>query len=251
MTSTLSDFADFIRERVFGVDTNRLVKLRSLPETSGPVYCKVFFTKSKDVKPIKLNDAKKSVAFTLGPESAVDIVERPLWRWLIRAGLTPQELSENKRSGKQAWLLLFEPPKDVFVQPAHWEGIIDYVTHYHPSVAMAVYTHAIRVRQMCVSELEKELGFRFHTCLSDPNLFMSEERLRSRFPEHHLPPSVAETRLFLYCQLSLDQNFFGDGFVRQFDHQRGAKEYIMPNLDLIGDNFQLIPFTYDIPNVID
>ncbi|XP_075257341.1 uncharacterized protein LOC142349573 isoform X2 [Convolutriloba macropyga] len=247
----IRDFADYIREKVFGIDTNRLVRLTSLPKATSPVYCKVYFTSSKAVKPVKLNDAKKAVAFTLGHESSVDILERPLWRWLMRAGLTPKELSAHKQKGDQAWLLLIQTPRDVVVQPAHWEGIIDYVQHYHPSVYMAVYTHAFRVRQTPLTEFEKDLGFRFNTCLNDSNLFMSEARLRNRFPERHLPASIAETRLFLYCQLCLDDKFFGDGFVRQFDHQRGAKEYIMPNLDLVGDNFELIPFTYDIPATFD
>ena len=247
----LSDFADYIRENVFNIDTNRLVKFQSMPRVTNPVYCKVFFTKSKAVKPLKLNDVKKSVAFALGPESSADILERPLWRWLMRAGLTPSELMAHKKNNDQAWLLLFQVPKEIFVQPAHWEGIIDYVQYYYPSVYMAVYTHAFRVRQLPLSEFEKDLGFRFDRCSNDSELFMTESKLLQRYPDLHLPPSVAETRLFLYCQLSLDDKFFGDGFVRQHDHSRGAKEYIMPNLDLIGDHVELIPFNYEIPASFD
>ena len=175
----LHDFADYIREEVFNIDTKRLVKLKSLPKVEDPVYCTVLFTNSASQKPAKLNDAKKSVGFTLGHESSVELVEKPLWHWLMRAGLTPQELVANMKAKKQAWLVLFQTKPETFVQPAHWEGVIDYVQHYYPDVYMPVHSHAFKVRQQPLKEFEKQLGFRFDSTLNDPKLFMSYEKLKA------------------------------------------------------------------------
>ena len=248
---TLHDFADYIRENVFDMDTNRIVRMKNMPELDDPVYCTVLFTNSASQKPAKLNDPKKAVGFSLGNESSIEILKKPLWRWLMMAGLDPRDLLANKNAKKQAWLVLFQTKPETFVQPAHWEGVIDFVQHYYPDVYMPVHAHAFKVRHQSLSEFEKELGFRFDTTLDDPNLFMSYDKLKGLFPEQHLPPSVAETRLFLYCQMCLDQTFYGDGFVRQWDHSRGARQYLMPNLDLKGDNFELIPFKYDVPAYFD
>eukprot|EP01040_Poterioochromonas_malhamensis_P008300 gene8300-8977_t len=195
------------------------------------------------------NTPGRRSAFIFGPDSLLRLLQLPPYEFLLTLGLGSDYLWFIQKKRKfPSLMILFDPQTDVACSSCDWEGIAQFISTVYPEASEEVNRHLPALKACHVKEIEEMGGVSFAECLlfaeNNPDFLSFPQFLR--LPR---PTSLAEVRLFLYCELRLLIEFSGTGMMPP---PALGKEYIVPNFQFsqIQHRVDVIPYEFRIPTAV-
>lgn len=181
------------------------------------------------------DDPDRRVVFLVNAETCVNLIGLSGYEVCITIGWLADYTRDKVNAGYRFAFVTF-PENECKL--GTWDNVLDEVEALYPEVARKLAKHRAALRKMTTSsikEIEGRLGYRFIDAdknKSDPR-FMTIARYAAA------ADTADSARAFLYHTVHLKELFYGDGWTRNNQGQRGCEEFIMgarPMNDL-GEHF--------------
>ena len=169
------------------------------------------------------DEPDRRIVFLLDSEGLSELPGKSGYEMLIHVGHTPTDIYRRVvEQGKQFKLAVFALSQAVRL--ADWQGVIETVSEAYPEHAPALTRNRFALEHFSLAEIEKQAGFKFSDVTSADPRYMSSQRFAQS------EQGFWQTRAFLYHVVHLRDLYRGDGYTYNENGQRGAAEYMIPNL---------------------
>lgn len=194
------------------------------------------------------DDPDRRIIFLVDSTTCTNMIGLTGYQVASLCGWKPEYTKAKVQAGYRFAFVAFDEKN---CKLGSWDNMLDEVQALYPEIAGKLSRHRATLRTMTPADIpgmEKRLGYRLidvdNAGKKDPR-FMTIDRYRSA------PDTADSARAFLYHTVHLKELYFGDGYTRNEQGQRGVPEYIMgarPMSDL-GEHF-LTPIDVILPRVL-
>jgi nicotinamidase-related amidase len=196
------------------------------------------------------DDPDRRVVFLVDGQTLTDLVGLTGYQVCMAVGWDPDYTKGKVNAGYRFALAVF--PKQN-CKLGTWDNILDAVERVYPEIAQKISMHRASLRQMTpasLAQMEQRLGYRLLDVDQAPGAKKNDPRFMTIDRYKSAPDTADMARAFLYFTVHLKELFYGDGWTRTRQGQRGVEEYIMPALPMsdLGEH-KVLPIQVQIPRV--
>ncbi len=189
------------------------------------------------------DDPTRLIVMPLGPDGLHALLGKNGYEMLVTIGYEPTYIERKINEGNQFKLVVFQEGIDAKL--ATWDNAIALACQIYPDITNKLRKNIAFLKSTPFNEIEKKAGFDFSEVdkngPGDEN-FMTYERFQI------CAGTPVDCRAFLYFTLHLRELYSGDGWTYDSKGNRGALEYIMPNMEIadLGD-YELVDMEVILP----
>lgn len=170
------------------------------------------------------DDPDRRIVFLVNASTCTDLVGLTGYQVCMTIGWKPEYAREKVNQKYRFGFIAF--PENL-CRLGTWGNVLDEVIQLYPEIGAKLAKHRVALSAMnpgSLKQMEQRLGYRLIDVdkigKSDPR-FMTIDRYRNT------TDTADHARAFLYFTVHLKELFYGDGWTRNDQGQRGCEEYIM------------------------